>query len=350
MHTNELVVDIHTIKMNTMKKLLFVFFFLTTALYGQSKVGSTALPFLNIGIGARPMGMGGAFVATANDATALYWNTAGIAHSNTNEVMFNHVKWFADIDMNWVGAMVRVGDMGTAGLSLTYLDYGKTEVTNDEEQEGTGEYYSASDMSLALSYAYNLTDRFAIGMNFKYLREQIWHSASSGFAVDIGTLFTSDIYGLRIGASISNFGSDMKRDGKDLEFLHDIDPTINGNNDQIHGRFLTDSWPLPLTFRVGFAKDFMIGDMNRLTLAVDAVHPTDNSESLNLGTEYAFNENIMLRAGYNSLLLDNSEQGLALGFGLQHEFATDFTVRVDYNYQDFGILENTQQFSVGVRF
>ncbi len=336
--------------MNTMKKLLFVFLLLTTAMYGQSKVGSTALPFLNIGIGARPMGMGGAYIATVNDATALYWNPAGIAQASANEVMFSHVAWFADINMEWVGAMVKVGDMGSAGLSITYVDYGKTEVTNDAEQDGTGEFYSASDMSLALSYGYNLTDRFSLGINMKYLHEQIYHSSASGFAVDIGTLFISDIYGLRIGATISNFGTDMKMDGKDLEVLYDIDANINGNNNQIPARLKTDNWPLPLTFRVGLAKDFMIGDMNRITVGVDAVHPTDNSESINLGTEYSFNENIMLRAGYNSLLLDNSQQGICFGFGVRHEFATDFIVKVDYSYQDFGILKNTQQFSIAVRF
>ncbi len=319
-------------------------------LVGQTKVGSTAAPFLNNAIGPRAISMGGAFVATANDATALYWNPAGAARATANEVMFSHTRWFADITYNWVGAMVSMGDNGTAGLSLTYVDYGQIEVTTITEQEGTGELFTASDIALGLSYGYNLTDRFSLGLSMKYINQSIWNSSASGFAVDIGTLFTSDIYGLRVGASISNFGTDMKIDGKDLFILHDINDGINGNNDQVLAKWNTDSYPLPLMFRVGLAKDFLLNDMNRLTVAVDAIHPNDNAEALNLGAEYSFNENVMLRAGYKSLLLDNSEEGLTLGLGLKAEFSTSFIVNVNYAYQDFGILDMTQHFSVGVRF
>ena len=333
-----------------MKKYLLLCLLCSTMLIAQTKVGSTAAPFLNIAIGPRAISMGGAFVATANDVTALYWNPAGAARTSSNEVMFSHTRWFADITYNWVGSMITLGDLGTAGLSLTFVDYGEIEVTTINEQEGTGEYYPASDLALGLSYGYNLTDRFSLGMNLKYINQSIWNSSASGFAIDVGTLFTSDIYGLRIGASISNFGTEMKIDGKDLYILHDINDGIKGNNDQVLAKWNTDSYPLPLIFRVGLAKDFMLNDMNRLTVAVDATHPNDNAESVNLGAEYSFNENVMLRAGYKSLLLDNSEEGLTLGLGLKHEFSTNFIVNVNYAYQEFGILDMTQHFSVGVRF
>ena len=344
------LIDMTIRKMITMKRLLLLSFLCSALMFGQTKVGSTAAPFLDLGIGPRAIAMGGAFVATADDATALYWNPAGIARAQANEVLASHTEWFAGITYNWVGAMVQMGDIGAAGLSVTYLNYGSIEVTTDAQQDGTGEFYQPSDLALALSYGYNLTDRFSLGLSMKYINQRIYHSSASAFAVDLGTLFTSDIYGLRIGASISNFGTDMQMDGKDLEVLHDIDPNINGNNDQVLAKYVTDSWPLPLTFRVGLAKDFMLSDMNRLTLAVDANHPNDNSEGLNVGAEYAFDENVMLRAGYKSLFVQNSEEGLTLGVGLKHEFATNFIVNVNYAYQDFGILSYTQHFSIGVRF
>ncbi len=337
-------------KRRTMKKLFILLLVSTTMLIAQTKVGSTAAPFLTIGVGARPISLGEAFVATANDVTALYWNPAGAARAGTNEVMFTYTQWFAGISYDWVGAMVNLGDIGSVGLSLTYLNYGEIEVTTVTEPEGTGEMSHYSDMSLGLSYGYNLTDRFSLGINLKYINQQYYHESASGVAIDVGTLFTSDIYGLRIGATISNFGGDMQLEGKDLSVLHDPDETISGNNDQRIAQWLTDAYPLPLIFRVGFAKDFMITDMNRLTLGVDATHPTDNAEYVNLGAEYSFNENIMLRAGYSTLFLDNSEQGLTLGFGLKTEFSKNFLVAVDYCWQDFGILSNTQHFSVSTRF
>ncbi|MBI5214928.1 MAG: PorV/PorQ family protein [Ignavibacteriae bacterium] len=333
-----------------MKNILILVLICSTMLVGQTKVGSTAAPFLNIAIGPRAISMGGAFVATANDATSLYWNSAGAARVSANEVMFSHTKWFADINYNWVGAMVTMGDIGTVGLNLTYIDYGDIEVTTINEQDGTGEFYSPTDIALGLSYGYNLTDRFSLGLTMKYINQNIWNSSASGFAVDVGTLFISDIYGLRIGASISNFGTEMKMSGKDLLRLYDSNPDVYGNNDRNLVSLETDYYPLPLMFRVGLAKDFMLNDMNRLTVAVDATHPNDNAESLNLGAEYSFNENVMLRAGYKSLLLENTEEGLTLGLGLKHEFSTSFIVNVNYAYQEFGILDMTQHFSVGVRF
>jgi hypothetical protein len=333
-----------------MKKTLFLILVCSFLASSQTKVGSTAAPFLNIGIGPRAISMGGAFVATSNDVTSLYWNPAGVAQSRTNEALFSYTRWFADISYNWAGAMVNLGDFGAVGLSLTYLDYGEMEVTTMSEQEGTGEMFTASDLAFAATYAYNLTDRFSMGMTAKYINQRIWNSSASAFAVDLGILFISDIYGMRIGATITNFGTDMKIDGKDLFVLHDIDPTVNGNNDQILARFNTDEYPLPLTFRVGVAKDFDFGESNRITLGVDATHPNDNSESVNIGAEYSYNNTIFFRGGYKALFLENSEEGLALGIGVKHRFSNQFGILIEYAYQDFGVLDFTQHVAVGVTF
>lgn len=334
-----------------MKKFITLILLLTTVIiHGQTKVGSTAAAFLDIGVGSRPVSMGGAFIATANDVTALYWNPAGISRANSNQAMFTHTKWFADITYDWAGAMLNLGSMGTFGLSMTYLNYGDMEVTTLGEPEGTGEMFSAKDLSLGLSYAYNLTDRFSIGASFKYVNQKIWNSSASAMAVDLGVLFVSDINDLRIGATITNFGSDMKLDGKDLYVLHDIDPNHVGNNDQIMALLKTDSYPLPLTFKVGLAMDLYKTDMHKVTLGADAIHSSDNAECLNVGGEYVFANMIALRAGYKSLLLTNTEEGLTLGVGINYDFASDFGIFVDYAYQDFGVLKNTQHFSLGVRF
>ncbi|MCR4416173.1 MAG: PorV/PorQ family protein [Ignavibacteria bacterium] len=335
-----------------MKMKILTFIVLTSFLnvFSQTKVGSTAAPFLNIGVGPRAIAMGGGFSATANDVTALYWNPAGISRTENNEAMFAHTSWFADITFNWAGAKVNLGDLGAVGLSVTYLDYGKMEVTTLREQDGTGEFFTAKDMSLALSYAYNLTDRFSIGGSVKYINQSIWNSSANAIAFDLGTLFYSEIFNMRIAATISNFGTDMQLSGKDLLVLYDIDPNIYGNNDQILANLRTDSYPLPLLFRVGVALDLLNTPMNKITVGVDALHPNDNSESLNVGAEYTFNNFLALRAGYKNLFLKNSEEGLTLGVGVKYDFYPGFGINFDYAYQDFGILKNTQHFSISVRF
>ena len=333
-----------------MKKVLIVLLLSVTYLFGQTKVGSTAAPFLNIAVSPRAISMGGAFIATANDVSSLYWNPAGASRSDINEAMFSHSRWFADINYNWAGAMIKLGGAGTLGLSLTYLDYGDIEVTTLAEQDGTGEFFSASDMSLGLTYAYNLTDRFSLGGSVKYIQQKIWNSSASAFAIDLGVLFHSDIYGLRIGATITNFGTGMRMDGKDLLVQHDIDPNNYGNNDQILANLQTDEFPLPLTFRIGLAMDVLDTEEHRFTVAADALHPNDNSESVNVGAEYMFNNLIAFRVGYKALFLDNSEEGLTAGVGLNYDFAADFGIRIDYAYQDFGVLDYTQHFSLGIKF
>lgn len=335
-----------------MKKLIIAILFLvcSSLLFSQTKVGSTAAQFLGVPVGPRAISMGGAFVATANDVTSLYWNPAGASRMEANSALFAHTRWFADIDYNWAGAVLNLGGMGSLGMSITYLDYGEMEVTTLAEQDGTGEFFSANDMALALTYAMNLTDRFSIGGTIKYVNQKIWNSSASGVGMDLGVLFLSDIYGLRIGASITNFGTDMQIDGKDLYVQHDIDPNNFGNNDQILATLNTDAFPMPLTFRVGLAMDVLDLEDHRFTLGVDALHPNDNAESLNVGVEYVFNNLIAIRAGYKSLFLDNTEDGLTLGVGLNYDFSPGLGFFLDYAYQDFGILDYTQHFAIGVKF
>lgn len=335
-----------------MKKLIIAILFLvcSSLLFSQTKVGSTAAQFLGVPVGPRAISMGGAFVATANDVTSLYWNPAGASRMEANSALFAHTRWFADIDYNWAGAVLNLGGMGSLGMSITYLDYGEMEVTTLAEQDGTGEFFSANDMALALTYAMNLTDRFSIGGTIKYVNQKIWNSSASGVGMDLGVLFLSDIYGLRIGASITNFGTDMQIDGKDLYVQHDIDPNNFGNNDQILATLNTDAYPMPLTFRVGLAMDVLDLEDHRFTLGVDALHPNDNAESLNVGAEYVFNNLIAIRAGYKSLFLDNTEDGLTLGVGLNYDFSPGLGFFLDYAYQDFGILDYTQHFAIGVKF
>ncbi len=316
-----------------------------------SKVGTTAAPFLSIEVGARAIGMGGAFAAVANDATALFWNPAGLARlNNTSEVTLNHTEWLADISFDFAGVALSVGRMGKVGLSFTALTMGDMDVRTVAFPEGTGEKFSASDFAIGTSYARNLTDRFSIGFTVKYINQKLWHETASSFAMDIGTLFTTQFNGMTVGMSISNFGNKMQMIGRDTQIPVDVAPGKEGNNSKIVGNMRTDKWSLPLIFRFGVAMNLINNYNFRWTVAVDAMHPNDNTEYLNVGTEYVIKNFIFLRAGYKNLFMQDSEEGLTAGAGLAYKLMGNIMLKLDYAYGDFGILENVQRFSLGIQF
>lgn len=340
-----------------MKKIL-VFFILLLILFSTlgeveardvTKVGTTAAPFLTISVGARPMGMGGAFVAVANDASAMFWNVSGIAQLTRPEIIFNHSEWLADINFDYAGLIAPLGSFGTFGLSVTALTMAEMEQTNELFPEGSGVRFSVSSYAFALSFGKRLTDKFMIGFTGKYVRENIWNSTATGLALDMGTLFETPFKGLRLGMSVSNFGTKMQMTGDDLLIQVDPDPDISGNNETINAYFQTDKFDLPLLFRVGLSMELLQTEANRLTLALDALHPNDNSESVNLGGEYAFKEFFFIRGGYRSLFLEDSEEGFTIGGGINYKI-TGLNFKVDYAYEDFGRLDNIQKFTLGLTF
>jgi len=315
-----------------------------------TKVGTTSAPFLKIEPGARAVAMGGAFVAVANDATTIYWNPAGIARLPKTELILIHTEWLAETNFDYVAIILPLGRFGTLGASITSLSMGEMKVRTVFYPEGTGEKYGAGDVAVGLSYARNLTDRFSIGFNGKYIRQHIWHMSSSAFAVDIGTLFTTQFNGMKIGMSISNFGNDMRLEGKDTQINYDPDPVKYGNNDRIPAHMQTDKFSLPLIFRVGLAMDVFKGKRNRMTLAIDAIHPNDNTENLNLGAEYSFNDMLSMRIGYKNLFTKDTEEGLTAGVGMEYRLVGSASLKINFAYQDFGRLNNVQRFSLGLKF
>lgn len=170
-------------------------------------------------------------------------------------------------------------------------------------------------------------------------------------ALDVGTLFKSGFRGLTLGMAITNFGSKMQLTGRDTQVKHDIDEVHAGNNSKINAHLDTDEWALPLNFQVGLSVNMVQNSWSRLTVALDAMHPNNNTESMNCGLEYALmNETIFLRAGYKSLFLQDTEEGLTLGGGVDYTIANKISIVVDYAYADFGILNQVNRFSFGLQF
>lgn len=316
-----------------------------------SKVGTTAAPFLNIGVGARALGLGGAYVAVANDATAMFWNPGALPRLEGNEATFNHSEWLADINFDYAGAVIHLGDVGTFGFNTTVMSMGEMERTTELEPEGTGEVFSPNSVALGLSYGRRLTDRFSIGVSLKFINETILNSSSRGFAIDLGTLYDTGFKGLMFGAAISNFGQGMKMEGRDLLTQIDADPTRAGSNENINAELQTDDFDLPLILRVGLAIDLLRESRNHsLLLSVEGVHPSDNVESISVGGEYVFHKIASIRGGYRSMFSRDSEQGFTIGGGLKHRIAGNWSLKLDYVYEDFGRLQNIQMFTFGIGF
>lgn len=316
--------------------------------FAQSKVATTAGQFLGISVGPRAIAMGAAYVASNDDATLLYWNPGAFQQANKTQFVFSNSEWLVDTKFRWFGLMLNLGEENAVGLSLTQLDYGEEEVTTVTSPEGTGERWSAQDLAIGVSYCRRLTDRFSMGGTVKYIEQKIWNENANTFAFDLGLLFVTGFNDMRLGVSMSNFGGDMKLDGRDLLQRVDIDPANSGSNKSLVGSLKTDSWALPLLFRVGVAMDVLKSQETRLTLAADAVRPVDNDIALNAGAEASWNEMVFVRGGYKSLTGKNAQEGLSLGAGLRYKAEGIGSIEVNYAYTKFGLFGNLNTIAVGI--
>jgi hypothetical protein len=181
-------------------------------------------------------------------------------------------------------------------------------------------------------------------------------------ALDLGVLVNTHFLspngerenGMTIGMSISNYGTRMQYDGMDLLRPIDIMPDQNGNYKDVEGQFRLQEWELPLVLRLGVAVYPIVTTSQKLTLAVDALHPNNNSESVNVGAEYGYlipgAGRFLLRVGYRGLYMDETQYGLTFGAGVHLTLLGNKVLKVDYAYKDIGLLGNTSTFTLGVLF
>ena len=318
-----------------MKKILFNIIMLSI-LVSESQVGTTAGNFLGIGVGSRAIGMGGAYVSVYSDPSVIYWNPGAISRFDNDKFLVSNVSWLVDSNLYFSTYIKKINDR-SIGLYWTYLDYGKEEITTLDHQNGTGLYWDASDLVVGLMYSMNLTDRFSFGGGIKYIGQNIYNESSSSLALDLGLLYTSQDNDFNIGMSISNIGFDMALSGKDLHQSIDIDPDNLGNNETIIANLNTDSFPLPILYRMGFSMNRSVYDNFKLLSSLDMVIPSDDVEHLNLGFELSYIDRVFFRCGYKEIGNTNSEQGMTFGAGAKiYLFGLDFNL--NYAYQDFGVL------------
>ena len=352
--------------MNKLKIFLILacLFVMQQSGYGQQpyRVGTVSANFLEIGVGAAPIAMGDAYVAVANDFSSIYWNPAGMAFMESNEAMFMYQPWVGGINTMFTGIGLSLPRIGTLGFSVFGLSYGNIDVTSLDYQDGTGEQYTAYDYSFNLAYARRLANWFSFGASAKYISSKIWHSSASAFAVDLGVIVQTGFFsatdhtedGLKIGMSISNYGTRMQFDGMDLLIPVDPAPHEAGNYQNSQGKYRMQDWELPLLFRVGIAVDPVVLEHHRITIALDATHPNNMNEYVNIGAQYKFDApgfgDFFLRGGYKALFLQDSQFGPTFGGGIKFWAGPSRSVKIDYAFRTLGVLGNIHCTSLALEF
>lgn len=307
---------------------LVVLLMMPTICFGQSKVGTAGAQFLEIGVSARAIGMGEAFLGVSDDASALFYNPGALATLTQKEVIFTHVEYPADINYEFAGIVIPTPQFaGTFGISVYVLGMDEMPVTTYGYPHGTGEFFNASDFALGLSYGAGLTDRFSLGLTLKYLTQRLETFKATGWSSDIGLYYDTGFRNFKICMVLANFGPDMK--------------------------FISETYPLPIDFRFGTSIDVIDAASSRLTFAAQASHPNDNLEKYNFGLEYWFSDMFALRMGkkFNYDYYDESDFGGGMTFGAGAKLPiSGYNLMVDYAYQDLGWLDSANRFTFGFRF
>jgi hypothetical protein len=287
--------------------------------FGKKDAGTSGAPFLKIGPGARPAGMGEAFTGLADDIHAIYWNPAGLATLKKPELTAMHMQWFQNVNYEFAAFAYPTEQAGTWGFAVTNLH---TDDINrrTEDTDAPINQFGSNDSAYWLSYAYPLTDKLSLGGNAKYIRETLDAASAHAYAADGGLLYDTGWHGLRLGGVVQNAGTPIK--------------------------FTSQGDPLPLTLRLGAS---IRPVPKNLVLTSDLLLPRDHQAGLALGGEYhrrlrdgvAFS----VRSGYRTDSDVDGFAGVAAGGGLEVG-----RVSFDFAWIPFGDLGNSYRYSLHIKF
>jgi len=291
------------------------------------KVGTFDGQFLKITVGARAAGMGNAFVAVADDASSLYWNAAGIARIDTDksQLSLNHANWIADLSFDQVGYIFHVkripGAFGIHARALSMDPMVETTAYQPDPVTGTGRTFDAGMMTVGLTYARSFTDKFSAGVTGNFINEGLAEFSQQTYAFDVGTLYDVGAFGMKIGMTISNIGSQIQ--------------------------FIDREARIPGIFRVGSSLALVERADHRVLGSFEFSHPPDNAERLNVGAEYAFKNFVFVRSGYN---INYDAEGLAAGAGFHFPVSVAGEADLDYAFTDMKDLGGVHRFSLTFEF
>lgn len=275
----------------------------------------TSANFLKLGTGARPMGMGGAFVAVADDVNTIWWNPSGIARLKYKEIILMHNALGENINHQYMAYSHPVKKLGgSLGGSISYLSVDDIQgYTPGGAQTGKLNTYN---MGIVLSYGFGLTDRTLLGLNTKFIKEKLDKYEAQTYAFDFGGLWLTPFEGLRFGFNMRNIGRGLK--------------------------FIDKRSPLPLNYAIGGAWEFRLFGSKSI-LSFDFNNPRDYDSYFNAGMEYKIYDLISLRFGYKSE--DDIGNNFRLGMGLGGR-----NLLIDYAWMPRGDFDDSHRISATLFF
>ena len=282
-----------------------------TSTAAAGNVATKSGQFLKIGAGARAMAMGGAQVALADDAYALYWNPAGLSAIKRREAIFSYMFHVQDMKLGYLG-VITPHKKGVMGISISYLTHDDI-LGYDHTARSTG-WFEAGDMAVDVSYGQKVGKRFSAGANIKFISEKIDTNQDIGIGLDLGGMFWMNKYA-SMGAVLRNVTlKDLKLDKK--------------------------GEALPTTLTIGIACQIPEADLN---LTCDATIPSDNNAFVNAGVEYSYQRSLTARLGVRGGPANDSAftAGFGYSFGL---------FGIDYAIEPFGDMGSSHHVSVQYRF
>lgn len=305
-----------------MKKVLIIFIFLVSANAQEFKKNATSgFIFLQIPVTAKTASMGEASIALSElNSAGVFSNPASLGFSDqSHSFSASYSPWIADIK-HYASSYLFNSNVGSFVVSLIAVDFGSMprtqKVTGQKFYEVNGTF-NASALAFGLSYSKKLTDRFSFGITTKFIKETIDIYSAKNFAFDGGILYYTGLSSLRIAAVFQNFGVDTK--------------------------YLNDPFKMPSTLRLGIASE-IFGDYNsdyKLTACIEALHPNNSDEKINLGFEFSWIKMLSFRSGYKFFY---DEENYSLGIGFKPNYTIPF--EVDFAFSNFGRLGKVLRFSI----
>ncbi len=297
---------------------------------GSQRAGISGFPFLKIGVNPRAAAMGESFIAISDDASSLYWNPAASVRMKSNEAMFAHTLWFADIQHNYGAYVHHLTESDVIGASIIALTTADMERTTVLQPRGDGSFFSYRDLAVGITYSRAMTDQFSFGITGKYVHETLAELTMQTFLIDLGAYYYTGYANSRFAFVLTNFGGTAKPSGS---------VTVTG----VGAVNSFQEFSPPTLFRLSFAIEPWQTEEHRLTTSLQLNHPNDNAENLAFGAEYAWAEMLFLRAGYKL----NVEEQQIPSFGIGVKVPVDFTtVSFDYANSSYGVLGTAHRFSV----
>ena len=314
---------------------------------GSRRLGTAGALELLIPTDARGAAMGGSVNAGCDGVDAWFWNPAGAAGVENNELSVARRIYIADITLNHVSFARNLGSVGVIGLSAKVLSMGDEPVYTTSQPEGTGETFSTSFVVVGLSYARTLTDQVSFGINGNYISEQIFRETAHGVAFDMGFVYRPTLKGLTLGIAIKNYGPKMKFDGPD--FGHGIESGQGSGTTGHEGRTQSASFELPSFIQFGVAWDALAKSKRHLRVTGSYQSNSFSEDEFRVGSEWGVADQLFLRGGYSASPRGSYIYGFSAGAGLRLPWGSTVTA-LDYTWAEAGVFGSNHFFTVKLSF